>query len=246
MVVYNGYWNTVRKTIVGLLEDKNGKQFQVRLLVDSGATVSIILMHTLYMTRGEWDMGQTPKIILQGINAQSLCHMMARIKFCPGPHVSQSFRQKMNIRDDFGVYMNFHIQNEIEVFKTYKRNLPDDVGEAISRASLTLADPEQLAPGNDMLYIHGIIGEDQIHELDETIIQHVGNEGMKATRSKFGDILHGRSHYIKFPYGSNGLELKGGQDFALDNIAQYGILSEPLNDPDSSLLQRSYLQGLCE
>lgn len=246
MVKYEGFWNTVRKTVVGNLEDRNGNSYQVRLLVDSGATVSLLLLHTLYISRGEWDIGQTPTITLHGINAPSICDLMVKAKFTPSNHLSKEFRTSVGITDNFSVPMKFHIQKGVEVFKTYKHALPEYIQALLKDPSISLADPEQNAPGDDVLYIHGIIGEDQINELEETSISKVGKEGMKVTRSYYGDILHGRSHFIYFPYETTGLELKGKQAFSCDRICQYGMESVPLSSPDDSEREVDFLRNLCE
>jgi hypothetical protein len=86
-----------------------------------------------------------------------------------------------------------------------------------------MADPHQTEEGDDMLLIHGIIGEDSMNGMDETIITKVGTVGMKTTRSLYGDLLHGKSHYIKFPYKVGSLDLKDEQNFTTNKICQYGI-----------------------
>jgi hypothetical protein len=246
MVKYEGYWSTVRKTVVGDLVDKNGTKFPVRYLVDSGSTVTLMPMHCLYMSRGDWDYCQTPKITMQGINAASICDLMVEAKFIPGDHVTSAFREKTKVPNDFSINLQFHVQKGVEIFKCYKRELPDAVRQKLLSDEFCLADPEQAQEGCDNLYIHGIIGEDVIHEMEETQITKVSEAGMRTTRTYFGDLLHGRSQFIRFPYKTGGLEMKEEQEFAINDICQNSIIPVYLNSSqeDKEEEELRYLQSM--
>jgi hypothetical protein len=56
---------------------------------------------------------------------------------------------------------------------------------------------------------------------------------MKVTRSLFGDILHGNSHFIDFPYKVGEVTMKGEQDFAYGPIYPFGIIADTNVDPES-------------
>jgi hypothetical protein len=198
------------------------------------------------MTRGEWDIGQTPKISMQGINASSICDLMLEAKFIPGNHITPEFLSNVGVPANFGIPMQFHIQRGVEVFKGYKRQLPEDVRKELAKSTFCLADPAQAEEGDDVLLIHGIIGEDMINEIDESVITKVGKVGMKVTRSLFGDLVHGRSHYISFPYNSGGVRMKDDQDFSADRICQFGIYESPLKSEGALLDEVSYLRSICD
>jgi hypothetical protein len=204
-------------------------------------------LHSLYSTRGEWNFYQTPKIVMQGINSQSVCDMMFEAKFVPGPHITHEYKTQLKIPDNFGVNMQFHVQKGIEVFKCYKRELPGDIRSELLANGFCMADPHQVEEGEDMLLIHGIIGEDSISGMDESIITKIGTVGMKTTRSLYGDLLHGKSHYIKFPYKKGYVDLKDEQDFIAHTICQYGITPVLVHGQDEKVAESyEYLKSLCE
>jgi hypothetical protein len=203
----------------------------------------------LYTTRGEWDFAQTPKITMQGINSSSICDMMFEARFIPGEHITSEYKSLMKVPEDFGVTMQFHIQKSIESFKGFKRELPDDVRTELQSSKFCLADPNQAEDGCDTLIIHGIIGEDMINELEESTITKIGDKGLKVTRTLFGDIIHGKSHHIKFPYRVGGLELKEEQEFAAnEEFCQYGIVPVFISGQNDIIDQKDYeyLQNICE
>jgi hypothetical protein len=197
MVVFKGRWHSVRKTVVGTLVDKNGKRFEVRFLVDSGATVSIILMQTLFLTKGSWDVGITPPIMMHGINSVSMCDMMLEVKFMPGCHITPQFKSIKNMTDEFGITLQFYVQRGVKAYTCNKQELPSDVLKELSDPKYMLADPYQAAPGDEKLCVHGIIGEDQISLLEECSTHRIGQAGLKLTDSHFGHILHGNSHFME-------------------------------------------------
>jgi hypothetical protein len=142
--------------------------------------------------------------------------------------------------------MQFHIQRGVEVFKAYKRQLPEDIRKELAKPNFCLADPEQGDEGDEVMLIHGIMGEDMINEIEETTITKVGSVGMKTTRSFYGDLVHGKSHFVSFPYKKGGVDMKQEQDFALDNICQYGIYQCPLQKEKDLSDELEYLKDICE
>jgi hypothetical protein len=230
MVVFRGRWSTVRKTVVGVLVDKDGKCFKVRLLVDSGATVSLMLMHSLFLTRGNWDFGTTPKMTMHGINGSSFTDLMVKATFIPGPHIPKNFKEAMGLATNFGITLDFFCQRDVRVYKDWKAELPTEIVDELVKPEYVLADPEQAASGAELLYVHGIIGEDQIDSLDETVIRRVGTSGMKVTRTKFGDLLHGKSHFIEYPFKKGKAGMREEWDCSIDNVVhQYGLEPVPLS-----------------
>jgi hypothetical protein len=230
MVVFTGRWSTVRKTVVGVLVDKDGKCFKVRLLVDSGATVSLMLMHSLFLTRGNWDFGTTPKMTMHGINGSSHTDLMIEALFIPGPHIPKSYKEAMGLAVNFGVSLKFFCQRDVRVYKDWKAELPTELVDELKKPDYVLADPEQAVAGSELLYVHGIIGEDQIDSLDETVIRKVGTSGMKVTRTKFGDLLHGKSHFIDYPFKKGKAGMREEWDCqTVTTVLQYGLEPVPLN-----------------
>lgn len=187
----------MRKTVVVTLVDKSGKKFELRFLIDSGATVSMILMQTLFQTKGEWDVGITPPIMMHGINSVSMCDMMLEATCLPGFHIPQEFKSQKGIKEDFGIKLQFYVQRGVKAYTCNKQELPKSVIEEITNLGLVLADPQQITPGEEKLYVHGIIGEDQISLFEECGTKKVGNAGLKLTESHFGHILHGNSHFME-------------------------------------------------
>jgi len=226
MVVFKGRWHSVRKTVVGALIDKNGKSFKVRFLIDSGATVSMILMHSLFLTKGDWDFGSTPIIRMHGINAVSICDLMLEAKFMPGPHISSDFKTTMGIQQDFGVTMQFFVQRDVKAYKCQKQELTGVVLKELAKPEFMLADPDQATEGEEVLYVHGIIGEDQISMLEESNIRKIGDAGLKATRTVFGDMIHGNSHFLSVNNKKGAVEMRQKHEFHYDTICQYGLIAE--------------------
>jgi hypothetical protein len=171
---------------------------------------------------------------MQGINASSVCDLMVEAKFEPGDHITQAFKNQLKIPVNFGINLKFHMQRGVEIYRCYKRELPEDMRQVLKTEDFCLADPQQAEEGCDTMFIHGIIGEDMINEMEESIITKVGSVGLKTTRSFFGDILHGKSHFIKFPYKSGKLELKEEQEFATDGICQCGVVPIYISDSSGS------------
>jgi hypothetical protein len=183
---------------------------------------------------------------MQGINASSTCDLMVEAKFVPGDHINQGFKNTVNMPANFGPVLQFHIQRGISEFKGYKRELPEDIRKELVKPIYCLADPEQGDEGCETLLIHGIIGEDMINELEETSITKIGAVGMKTTRTYYGDVLHGKSHFIKFPYNKGKVDLSEEQDFAIERICQYGIYQCPIRKQEDLRAELQYLKDICE
>jgi hypothetical protein len=182
---------------------------------------------------------------MQGINASSVCDLMVEAQFVPGDHITQEFRKEAGIPVNFGTTMQFHVQRGVSSFKCYKRQLPDDVRRELLQPSFCLADPEQSAEGEELLLIHGIIGEDMINEMDESKISKVGAVGIKTTRTLFGDLVHGKSHFIQFPYEKGGLKMTEEQDFTLHRSIQSGFCQPIMIEEDNLVTsETNYLNTL--
>ena len=78
--------------------------------------------------------------------------------FIPGSHISKDFKTQMGMPVNFGAKLQFYIQNDVWVYKSYKRELPDEILTELRKPEYVLADPEQAMEGDDNLYVHGIIG----------------------------------------------------------------------------------------
>lgn len=219
MIKYEGYWNSVRKTIYRVMVDEKINCFDARFLVDSGAICSLILLFTLFKSKGVWDIGPSPTIGLTGINSSSSMDLICNFTFIPGAHITKDFRACMRQRPDFNVRFNMHIQYNVEVFKTKRRILPDFIIEPLSNTDYyCLADPAQIQKSEDPLYIHGIIGEHMIPLLDETHIIKITNNEISLTRGQFGDVIHGRSHFVIYPWQESELKIK--EDGEIDAAEQ--------------------------
>jgi hypothetical protein len=235
MVVFKGRWHSVRKTIVGTLIDKEGNRYKVRFLIDSGATVSMILMHSLFLTKGNWDFGTTPVIKMHGINAVSTCDLMVEAKFAPGPHIPESFLISMGKSADFNITLQFFVQKDVRAYRCPKQELTPEVRKELAKQSYTLADPNQNTEGDEILYVHGIIGEDQIGLLEEHNIRKLVDSGMKVTRTLFGDLLHGNSHFLDLIRPKGEFEMKQPaqaaacseiQSASCSEVCLYGLIAE--------------------
>lgn len=231
MVVFRGRWHSVRKTIVGTLVDRDGRKFKVRFLVDSGATVSMILMHSLYLTKGNWDFGTTPFIRMHGINAVSTCDLMVETKFQPGKHITEEFLKSMGKEADFGITLQFFVQKDVTAYRCQKQELTQDVRQELAKQEYLLADPHQITEGHETLFIHGIIGEDQIGLLEEQNIRKLGDSGMKVTRTLFGDLLHGNSHFMEVHKTVREVEMKYRNGLCLNTICLYGLMADTKDNP---------------
>jgi hypothetical protein len=231
MVVFKGRWHSVRKTIVGTLVDKAGKRFKFRFLVDSGATVSMILMHSLYLTRGDWDFGTTPFIRMHGINAVSTCDLMVETKFIPGTHINEEFLKSMGKSADFGITLQFFVQKDVTAYRCQKQELTPEIRTELAKPEYVLADPHQATEGHETLFIHGIIGEDQIGLLEEQNIRKLCDSGMKVTRTLFGDLLHGNSHFMEINKTVQGVEMKSKNGLCFNTICLYGLIADRTTNP---------------
>jgi hypothetical protein len=188
----------------------------------------MILMHALFLTKGEWDVGITPKLYMHGINAVSVCDLMMEAMFIPGTHITKDFKTTMGMAHNFGIPLSFYVQRDVRVYKSYKRELPQDVIAELSKPEYTLADPEQGAEGDDTLYVHGIIGEDQISRFEEHNSRKIGSEGMKVTRTYFGDLLHGNSHFLEYPIKNGKVEMKEPESSQAVHVYQLGLEPVPM------------------
>jgi hypothetical protein len=183
----------------------------------------MILLHALFLTNGDWDFASTPTIRMHGINAVSYCDLMLTARFIPGPHITKEFKATMKLADNFGLSMDFFVQRDVKAYTCFKQQLPDDVLAQLAKPEFTLADPHQALPGDETLYVHGIIGEDQISKLEESMIRKVGSEGLKTTRTYFGDVIHGNSHFLSANLTEDNLQLRYKQN---PTIYQYGIIAQ--------------------
>lgn len=250
MVKYEGYWNTIRKTMVAEVEDRNGKRFNMRFLVDSGASVSLIPLNILWQTKGEWDLGQAPNINLCGVNTEAplTCNLVCEAKLKPASHIKSSFRTLMKVDNEFEVKVKFLVQPQVKSYASYKYELPEDIRNELNKNEFHMADPEQKKPGESRIFIHGILGEDFIDEIGESKILRVGSSSMKVTRSKFGDLLHGKSHFIYYPYKDSELKLKQplSQDGLYSAISCYGYEAVPVSKGEVDLNTLRYYEEICQ
>jgi hypothetical protein len=193
----NGTWNSIRETVVCSITDMTGREFRLRLLVDTGATISSLPAYTLWFTKAKWDCEQIRPIPIRGINSITACDLICHAPIKPGRHLSKEFRDKVNMPDNFQINVDFYIIRGPEVYTTYKCELPKAIISTLSNKTYYLADPEQIAPRDSLLYIHGILGVQAIQQMKRTAFQAVPGTDMTLCRSMFGDLLFGTSHFIE-------------------------------------------------
>jgi hypothetical protein len=145
--------------VVETLVDKSGTKFELRFLIDSGATVSMMLMQTLFQTKGERGVGITLPIMMHGINSVSMSDMMLEATCLPGYHIPSDFKTSKGVKGDFGIKLQFYVQRGVEAYTCNKLELPSSVTDEVAKLGLVLADLQQVTPGEEKLYVHGIIGE---------------------------------------------------------------------------------------
>lgn len=228
MVHYSGSWNSIRETVVCNLKDKDGKKHEIRLLVDTGATVSTLPFYTLYRTRGNWDVGNIPPINLHGINSVSSCDMMCKATLSPGNHLKANFRNEVGIADNFEIEVDFLIMRGVKTFTVLKRELPEALRTTLASSSYHLADPEQINLRDQILYIHGILGVRAIHKMDRKGYEKIAGSEMTLCRSKLGDLLFGASHFLPRKVGNTPIPLNDNGDFEepIDSITSLRACSE--------------------
>lgn len=218
----DGFWNSIRETIVCTLQDERGEGFQVRLLVDPGANISTIPLFTLCMTEGNWDVDAIPAISIAGINSINQCELVCHAKILPGEHITEEFRGEYKVPQKFSVSVDFFLMKGMQVFTSYKPALPRDIVSTLSGKHYCLADPEQISPHDNLIYIHGILGGNALAELGRKAFETVPQTKMTTCRSYFGDLLLGPSHFIpkkplpkRIPMNDHGRRV--GEAAKLDN-----------------------------
>ena len=204
---YEGVWNSIRETVICNLNDKDGNKHEVRLLVDTGATVSTLTFFTLYKTRGNWDVCTIPPIRLHGINSSSVCDMMCHAVLTPGNHLKSDFKTEAGIPENFALKVDFLVLHSTKVFSVWKRELPESIRLHLASNKFHLADPEQINPGFSTIYMHGILGVRAISQMERQAYQKILSTDMTVCRSNLGDLLFGASHFMKHEPGVNPIPL---------------------------------------
>ena len=192
----DGTWNSIRETIVCTISDLNGKEFVLRLLVDPGASISSLLAYTLYYSKAKWDCEQIRPIPIKGINSVTACDLVCHAPIKPSKHLSKEFRSQVNMPDNFQLEVDFYVLKGPEVYTAYKRELPQLLRDELVKQTSSLADPEQAAPQDSLLYIHGILGVQAIQRMKRQTFQPVLDSELTLCRSLFGDLLFGTSHFV--------------------------------------------------
>lgn len=213
MVKYTGSWHSIRETVVCNIKDLDGQEFEIRLLVDTGATCSTMPLATLYKTRGHWDVGTIPVVHLHGINSVSKCDLMCRAEVKPGNHLKSDFKKAVGIPENFSITVDFLIMRGVEVFDVIKRELPDDLKKQLANPKYHLADPEQITDGDSRLYIHGILGVKAITEMNRTGYEKITGTEMTLCRSNLGDLLFGASHFVEKRNGKNPIPMNDNDEW---------------------------------
>jgi hypothetical protein len=217
MVRHTGSWNSIRETVVCSIKDKDGKKFEIRLLVDSGATTSTLPFFTLYKTRGNWDVGTIPPIRIHGINAATNCDMVCRATLSPGEHLKSNFFNSMGLPANFELEVDFLVMRGIQIFHVYKRELPESIRTELADIKYHLADPEQITEGERMIYIHGILGVKAIGQMQRKGFTKVPGTEMTTCKSIFGDLLFGASHFMPHQPGTNPIPLNDNDAWETDH-----------------------------
>ena len=207
LAFYDGTWNSIRETVICNLVDKDGAKHEVRLLVDTGATVSTLTFFTLYKTRGNWDVGTIPPLRLHGVNSSTVCDMMCKATLTPGNHLKSDFKKTAGLAENFELKVDFLVIHSTKVFSVWKRELPESIRLHLANEKFHLADPEQINPGFRMLYMHGILGVRAISQMNRQTYQKVLSTEMTLCRSSLGDLLFGASHFMPHQPGVNTIPL---------------------------------------
>jgi len=192
-----GTWNSIRETIVCSMTDLDGRDFQLRLLVDPGATVSSLPAHTLWYTKAKWECEQIRPICISGVNSITHCDLICHAAIKPGRHLSKEFKEIVSVANNFQINVDFFVMRGPTVYTTYKHEMPKEIRSTLSKNLYYLADPEQIAPRDTLLYIHGILGVQAIMNMKRQSFEPVPNAEMTTCRSLFGDLLFGTSHFIE-------------------------------------------------
>jgi hypothetical protein len=86
--------------------------------------------------------------------------MMLEATCLPGCHIPSEFKTNIGIKGDFGIKLQCYVQREVKAYTCNKLELPSSVTDEIAKFGLILADPQQVTPGEEKLYVHGIVGKD--------------------------------------------------------------------------------------
>ena len=191
-----GFWNSIRETIVCEAKDLSGRRFEMRFLVDPGATISTIPFYTLALTGANWDIEQIRAISISGINSLDQCDLVCHAIISPGEHLGVEFKREVKLPQNYQLEVDLFLMRGMQVFTSYKHALPRDIVSTLSGKKYHLADPQQISPRDQMLYIHGILGVKAITQMGRQAFEAVPGTDMTTCRSYFGDLLFGASHFI--------------------------------------------------
>lgn len=192
----HGFWNSIRETIICSMVDTDNNHFEIRLLVDPGATISTIPLFTLCRARGKWDVKPIRKIQISGINSMNECDLVCHARIEPGQHLSAEFKEAVKLPKNFSLEVDFFLMRGMQVFTSFKPAMPTEIVSTLSGKTYHLADPEQIAIHDSVIYIHGILGVNAISQLGKKSFQAVPGTKLTTCRSYFGDLLFGASHFL--------------------------------------------------
>jgi hypothetical protein len=143
--------------------------------------------------------------------------MVCRAAISPGIHLKADFRNSMDLPHNFEIEVDFLVMRGVQIFNVHKRALPDAIRMELANEKYFLADPEQIIPGEKLIYIHGILGVKAISQLRRKGYNKVPGTEMTLCRSVLGDLLFGSSHFLPHQPGSNPLPLNDNDDWEMDH-----------------------------
>jgi hypothetical protein len=242
----SGAWNAIRETVVCTMTDLTGREFNLRFLVDTGATISSIPAYTLYYTKAKWDCEQIRPIPVAGINSVTDCDIICHAPIKPGKHLSKEFLRQWELPHNFVIDVDFYVLRGPEVYTTFKSGLPSHIISTLSSQKYQLADPAQLEPNDSLLYIHGILGVRAITKMRRTTIQEVPGTDLTICRSVLGDLLFGTSHFradrmvtVDPPMNDNNARENEKHSFSSEMISRGAVVEEDSKNVDDESISHN-------
>jgi hypothetical protein len=191
-----GHLNAVRQTAICEIVDRNGKRFQIRVLIDGGSEISIVTEFLLGKTQGDWKRNYIPEITIQGVNSCSAIRWTTEMKLRPSKHLPLRYIEQHNLKDK-EIKAVFHVMQKPNYFANYRREYPELLRKELAE-NYTLADPVVTHTGDQSINIHAILGVNVIRYLNEKSIRVIDPPGIEIRSSILGDMISGNTHFVKY------------------------------------------------